>query len=83
LAAGKKVCAGRLRNAASGAEIEAGRFDGNVLRPTDLDLRNRAGGETVAHNLDVLERPPIERALAATGGNWSRAAKLPSSASGD
>jgi DNA-binding NtrC family response regulator len=35
-----------------------------------------AGDETVGYNLDAIERLAIERALAATGGNRTRAARL-------
>ena len=34
------------------------------------------GGEAVDYNLDAMERLAIERALAATGGNRTRAARL-------
>jgi DNA-binding NtrC family response regulator len=39
------------------------------------DLAGTDGG-TVDYNLDALERLAIERALAATGGNRTRAARL-------
>jgi DNA-binding NtrC family response regulator len=49
----------------------------NVLRPGDFDRQIReAGAEMVDYNLDAVERLAIERALAATGGNRSRAARL-------
>jgi DNA-binding NtrC family response regulator len=49
----------------------------NVLRPGDFDRQIReAGAEMADYNLDAVERLAIERALAATGGNRSRAARL-------
>ncbi len=64
---------------------------GNTLQPSDFDqqIRDAAahpqrpaivpesrGGEAVDYNLDAMERLAIERALAATGGNRTRAARL-------
>ena len=40
------------------------------------DLGRSGGAETVDYNLDAIERLAIERALAATGGNRTRAARL-------
>jgi DNA-binding NtrC family response regulator len=48
-----------------------------VLRPGDFDRPIQdAGAEAEAYNLDAVERLAIQRALAATGGNRSRAARL-------
>jgi DNA-binding NtrC family response regulator len=46
-----------------------------VLQPGDFD-RPIQDAAAPAYNLDAIERLAIERALAATGGNRTRAARL-------
>ena len=48
---------------------------GNLLQPADFD-RPIQEAPTQAYNLEAVERLAIERALAATGGNRTRAARL-------
>jgi DNA-binding NtrC family response regulator len=64
---------------------------GSTLQPTDFDqqIRDAAAhpprpamvpdqgrSDSLDYNLDAIERLAIERALAATGGNRTRAARL-------
>ena len=46
------------------------------LRPAIVDLTAAGAAEVTDYNLDAIERMAIERALAATGGNRTRAARL-------
>jgi DNA-binding NtrC family response regulator len=81
---------GNVRELANAVERAVLLCRDNVLRPGDLDQQIRQaaahprrpaivpdlGGEMVDYNLDAIERLAIERALAATGGNRTRAARL-------
>jgi DNA-binding NtrC family response regulator len=83
---------GNVRELANAVERAVILCRGNVLQPTDFDqqIRDAAahpgrpaivpnkpdGGRSIEYNLDAIERLAIERALAATGGNRTRAARL-------
>ena len=67
---------GNVRELANAVDRAVLLCRGDALRPTDFDLRIQDAGEIVDYNLDVIERLAIERALAATGGNRTRAARL-------
>ena len=67
---------GNVRELANAVDRAVLLCRGDALRPTDFDLRIRDPGEIVDYNLDVIERQAIERALLATGGNRTRAARL-------
>jgi two-component system, NtrC family, response regulator HydG len=67
---------GNVRELANAVDRAVLLCRGDVLRPADFDLRIQDAGEIVDYNLDVIERLAIERALAATGGNRTRAARL-------
>ena len=79
---------GNVRELANAVERAVLLCRGNLLQPGDIDreIRDAAGhphppaivpgAEPVDYNLDALERLAIERALAATGGNRTRAARL-------
>ena len=77
------------RGRAGGHPLPRERAAADRLRPADPRHRRQLGGtradprsrragrpETVDYNLDALERLAIERALTATGGNRTRAARL-------
>jgi DNA-binding NtrC family response regulator len=66
---------GNVRELAIGVERAVLLCRGNVLQPADFD-RPIQEAATAAYNLDAVERLTIERALAATGGNRTRAARL-------
>ena len=66
-----------------GSVLQPGDFDPRIRdaaahppRPAIVPDLAPPGAETVDYNLDAIERLAIERALAATGGNRSRAARL-------
>jgi DNA-binding NtrC family response regulator len=66
-----------------GNVLQADDFDQQIrdaashpLRPAIVPDLAAPGAEAVDYNLDAIERLAIERALAATGGNRSRAARL-------
>jgi DNA-binding NtrC family response regulator len=82
---------GNVRELANAVERAVILCRGNVLQPADFDqqIRDAAahpgrpaivsdapGGGAIDYNLDAVERVVIERALAATGGNRTRAARL-------
>jgi len=67
---------GNVRELANAVDRAVLLCRGEALRPADFDLRIKDAGEIVDYNLDVIERLAIERALAATGGNRTRAARL-------
>ena len=82
---------GNVRELANAVERAVILCRGSVLQPGDFDQQIRdaashpprpaivpdlAGTQTVDYNLDAIERMAIERALAATGGNRTRAARL-------
>jgi two-component system response regulator HydG len=67
---------GNVRELANAVDRAVLLCRGDALRPADFDLRIQDAGEIVDYNLDVIERLAIERALAATGGNRTRAARL-------
>jgi DNA-binding NtrC family response regulator len=90
--AGSYAWPGNVRELANAVERAVILCRGNVLQPTDFDqqIRDAAahpgrpaivpnkpdGGRSIEYNLDAIERLAIERALAATGGNRTRAARL-------
>jgi two-component system response regulator HydG len=67
---------GNVRELANAVDRAVLLCRGDALRRADFDLRIQDAGEIVDYNLDVIERLAIERALAATGGNRTRAARL-------
>ena len=67
---------GNVRELANAVDRAVLLCRGDVLRPADFDLQIREVHELADYNLDVIERLAIERALAATGGNRTRAARL-------
>jgi DNA-binding NtrC family response regulator len=66
---------GNVRELANAVERAVLLCRGNLLRPGDFD-RPIQEAATRAYNLEAVERLAIERALAATGGNRTRAARL-------
>jgi DNA-binding NtrC family response regulator len=66
---------GNVRELANAVERAVLLCRGNVLQPGDFD-RPIQDAAARAYNLDAIERQAIERALAATGGNRARAARL-------
>jgi two-component system, NtrC family, response regulator HydG len=66
---------GNVRELANAVERAVLLCRGNVLQPGDFD-RPIQDAAAPAYNLDAIERLAIERALAATGGNRTRAARL-------
>ncbi len=66
---------GNVRELANAVERAVLLCRGNVLQPGDFD-RPIQEAATPDYNLDAIERLAIERALAATGGNRTRAARL-------
>jgi two-component system response regulator HydG len=66
---------GNVRELAIAVERAVLLCRGHVLQPADFD-RPIQEAATPAYNLDAIERLAIERALAATGGNRTRAARL-------
>ena len=66
---------GNVRELATAVERAVLLCRGNVLQPGDFD-RPIQDAAAPAYNLDAIERLAIERALAATGGNRTRAARL-------
>ena len=66
---------GNVRELANTVERAVLLCRGNVLQPGDFD-RPIQDAAAPAYNLDAIERLAIERALAATGGNRTRAARL-------
>jgi DNA-binding NtrC family response regulator len=66
---------GNVRELANAVERAVLLCRGNVLQPVDFD-RPIQDAAAPAYNLDAIERLAIERALAATGGNRTRAARL-------
>jgi len=69
------VWPGNVRELANAVERAVLLCRGNVLQPGDFD-RPIQDAAAPAYNLDAIERLAIERALAATGGNRTRAARL-------
>jgi DNA-binding NtrC family response regulator len=72
---------GNVRELANAVERAVLLGRDRVLHPGDFDrpIRDAAaasGGRTADYDLDTIERLAIERALAATGGNRTRAARL-------
>lgn len=72
---------GNVRELANAVERAVLLGRDRVLNPGDFDRPIRdamatSGGRTADYNLDTIERLAIERALAATGGNRTRAARL-------
>ncbi|HEU4525200.1 MAG TPA: sigma-54 dependent transcriptional regulator [Gemmatimonadales bacterium] len=69
---------GNVRELANAVERAALLCRGSVLRPGDLDRSILQGVGVAAgdYDLETVERLAIERALAATGGNRTRAARL-------
>jgi DNA-binding NtrC family response regulator len=66
-----------------GSTLQLADFDRQIrdaaahpLRPAMVDLTATGAAEATDYNLDAIERMAIERALAATGGNRTRAARL-------
>ncbi|HEY7505058.1 MAG TPA: sigma-54 dependent transcriptional regulator [Gemmatimonadales bacterium] len=66
---------GNVRELANAVERAVLLCSGNLLQPADFD-RPIQEAAMQAYNLDAIERLAIERALAATGGNRTRAARL-------
>ncbi|HJR52021.1 MAG TPA: sigma-54 dependent transcriptional regulator, partial [Gemmatimonadales bacterium] len=66
-----------------GSTLQLADFDRQIrdvaahpLRPAMVDLTAAGAAGTTDYSLDAIERMAIERALAATGGNRTRAARL-------
>jgi DNA-binding NtrC family response regulator len=66
---------GNVRELANAVERAVLLCRENALQPRDFDRPIQDAG-TPAYNLEAIERRAIERALTATGGNRTRAAKL-------
>jgi DNA-binding NtrC family response regulator len=67
---------GNVRELANAVDCAVLLCRDGVLRPGDLDRSIREGSEAVQYDLETVERLAIERALLATGGNRTRAARL-------